>query len=86
MIQRIVQILSVRGPMTAGKLGLALWWRKGLMNRPENVNATMFCRPAGALLRRAQRAGLVRCDRRGSIMVWYANARLDFQKESAERQ
>ena len=67
-----LRILRSRGPMTASQLGIALWWRDGIAARPENVAATMFCRPAGALLRRMLKDGLVRLDDRGKVRMWYA--------------
>jgi hypothetical protein len=74
----LVGILSAKGPMTAGKVGSELWATRGTACKCENAQATMFCRPAGRLLHRAQRLGLVRCEDRGRVRLWHvrnANAR-----------
>jgi len=73
-VQAIVGILSQKGPMTAGQVGLELWWRDGLVTKPENQTATMFCRPAGRLLHRARREGLVKYRDHGRVRLWSLNA------------
>jgi hypothetical protein len=57
------------GPMTAGHIGLELWGCPE-SGRPENIDATRFCRPAGKLLRRAQQAGIVTDHQRGHVHFW----------------
>jgi hypothetical protein len=74
VVRRAVGILAEDGPMTAGQLGLRLWWRRSLLIVPDNKAATMFCRPAGRLLWRAFRQGLVRYEEKhgGRIRLWLA--------------
>ena len=71
---RLVRLLMDRGPMTAGTLGFELWGTKAQACKTENAQATMFCRPAGALLLRAKAHDLVyRCyDHDRHITLWYA--------------
>lgn len=39
-LERLVHILSDRGPMRAGQLGQELWWKPGDVIRPENDKLT----------------------------------------------
>ena len=75
-IERLVRILSEKGPMRAGQLGQEMWGRPGDVIRPENNALTMHCRAAGRMLRRAERLRLVRCEDRGRYRLWSANADL----------
>ena len=73
-LSHLVRLLLDRGPMTAGTLGFELWGTKAQACKTENAQATMFCRPAGALLARAKALDLVyRCyDFDRHITLWYA--------------
>jgi hypothetical protein len=84
-LERLVRILSDRGPMRAGQIGQELWWKPGDVIRPENNALTMHCRAAGKLLRQAERAGLVRCEDRGRYRMWFANARNQGQTPQGEK-
>lgn len=79
-LMHLVCVLASQGPMTAGALGFELWARKAHHCKDENAQATMFCRPAGALLHQAHRAGLVRYEDRGKIRVWSAVTRRPVEK------
>ena len=73
-LERLVRILTDRGPMRAGQLGQEMWGRPADVIRPENNALTMHCRAAGRMLRRAERMRLVRCEDRGRYRLWSANA------------
>jgi len=73
-IHSLVRILSEQGPMRAGDLGFELWGTKAQRCKCENLQATMFIRPATRMLYRAQSAGLVRWREHGKSRLWYANA------------
>jgi hypothetical protein len=71
-MHRLVRILTERGPMRAGEAGFELWG-KGKQGKCENIQATMYVRPATKLLYRAQGLGLVGwrvCGKNSRI--WYA--------------
>lgn len=83
-LDRLVGILAAKGPITAGTVGYEMWARPGTACKCENAQRTMYCRPAGKLLRRAQRLGLVRCEDRGRVRLWHirtANAGSHRQEE-----
>jgi len=72
-IERLVRILSEKGPMRAGDLGFEIWGTKAQRCKCENVQATMFIRPATKLLYRAESLGLVRWrEEHGKYRIWYA--------------
>ena len=74
-LQRIVRILSEKGPMRAGDLGFEMWGTKATCCKCENAQATMFIRPATKMLYRAEALGLVRWrEHGGRSRMWYANA------------
>jgi hypothetical protein len=87
ILNRAICVLADRGPMTAGQVGLELWWRDSMVVRPGNTIATMFCRSAGKLLRRAEAAGLVRCqfDPYRRKAMWYANTSRQPEPRSGDR-
>jgi hypothetical protein len=66
----LVGILTAKGPMTAGQIGSEMWATLGTACKCENAQATMFCRPAGNLLHRARRLGLVRYRDHGRVRLW----------------
>jgi hypothetical protein len=70
-LQRAVKLLKESGPMLAGGLGLELWGKRPCL-RVENTAATMYCRAAGRLLKRAKEMGLVYDEQRGPQRLWYA--------------
>ena len=71
-LQRVVDILAHHGGMLAGALGYELWGRVPC-GRTDNTAATMYCRPAGKLLKCAKALGLVRDVQKGPQHLWYAN-------------
>ena len=69
-LARLVNVLAEWGPMSAGQVGYALWAGPAMVCKCENAQATMYCRPAGRLLHRAWRLGLVRYEDRDRRRVW----------------
>ena len=59
-LQRLVRRLIELGEQSAGEIGQELWLKDGAWRGvPENSIATRWCRPAGKLLREAERRGWV---------------------------
>lgn len=76
-VKAMVAVVARYNGIPAGKAGFELWSRPATGCRPENVCATMYCRPAGRLLAKAQRMGLVRHEQHGPAKLWYANKEVD---------
>ena len=72
-LQILVDLLIAKGPMRAGDVGYELWARPATACKCEHAQATMYCRPAGKLLKRAQKQGLVWCEERGRYRLWHAS-------------
>ena len=73
--ERLVRLLSEKGPMRAGDLGFEMWGTKATRCKCENSQATMYIRPATKMLYRAEALGLVRWREHGNrSRMWYANA------------
>jgi len=76
-LERLVRILSEKGPMRAGDLGFEMWGSRATCCKCENAQATMYIRPATKLLYRAEALGLVRWREHGPrSRMWYANSKL----------
>jgi hypothetical protein len=58
--ERMLSLLQRLGSTTAAYLGSELWGRSADI-RCENIRATAWARPAGAVLHRLLEKGLVRC-------------------------
>lgn len=56
----------------AGDLGFEVWGKKSDLCRPENAQATMFCRPAGKVLKGLMGKSLVRVreDNLSRLRLW----------------
>jgi hypothetical protein len=67
----LIDLLTNEGPMRAGAIGYALWAQPVTACKCENTQATMYCRAAGQLLKRAQEQGLVWCEERGCYRLWH---------------
>lgn len=80
----LIGILADQGPMSAGQVGYALWANRATVCKCENAQATMYCRPAGRLLHRARRQGLVRYEDRGRRRVWMMRKANDLSEGSDE--
>jgi len=76
-LDSLVRILSEKGPMRAGDLGFEIWGTRAQQCKCENLQATMFIRPATKMLYRAESLGLVRWREHGKSRLWYANSLLD---------
>lgn len=60
-LHRLVRRLAELGEQSAGEIGQELWLQEGAWRGiPENTIATRYCRPAGKLLREAERRKWVR--------------------------
>lgn len=70
-LRALVRVVSRHPRITAGNAGFELWSKPADVCRPENNCSTMFCRPAGKLLAKAERMGLVRHEQHGKTKVWY---------------
>ena len=78
-LQRMVRRLAELGEQSAGELGQELWLKEGAWRGiPENTIATRYCRPAGKLLREAERRGWV-------INRWHRNRWLWRVKHEGKR-
>lgn len=69
---RALEVLRLLGPLRGSDLGWVLWGgtttsgRRGVGSHGQNK----FCRPAGKLLRRLERRGLVVSEFRETCTVW----------------
>ena len=70
-LHALVRIVADNKGITAGHAGFELWGESDSC-RPENTCATMHCRAAGKLLKRAQALGLVYYRQHGPARLWYA--------------
>ena len=70
-LERMVRILSERGPMRAGDLGAEMWLRD--CQRYVDDAGRRHCRAAGKMLRQAKTLGLVRDQQLGPNHLWFAN-------------
>ena len=57
--------------MKAGELGFVLWAKPWHSCKDENQQTTMFCRPAGKLLSKLRRDGLVDFHHKGRNKYWF---------------
>lgn len=64
-----LRILDKMGEQSAGELGQELWLKE-YRGIPDNTLATRYCRPAGKLLRAAERLGWVRSREHRNRKVW----------------
>ena len=83
-LERLVRTLSEKGPMRAGDLGFEVWGSRGARCKCENVQATMYVRPATKMLYRAEKLGLVKWRESGKSRLWYAND-TDHPERACER-
>ena len=72
-LKRLVGIVTAHDGILAGALGYELWGTSPC-GMDENTAATMYCRPAGKLLKKARALGLVRDIQKGPRRLWYATA------------
>lgn len=68
-VYKLLRRLDELGEQSAGEIGQELWLdgRRGI---PENTLATRYCRPAGKLLREAERKGWVRSREGRNRKLW----------------
>lgn len=84
LMQRLVRVLKSKGPLRTGDVGFELWSVPACAGHDENIQSTMFVRPASKLLGRAEKLGLVRWQQHGKSRVWSAQPNARVSESSAE--
>lgn len=69
LVRQLIKRLDELGEQSAGELGQEMWLKDG-RGIPENTLATRYCRPAGKLLRAAERLGWVTSREARNRKLW----------------
>ena len=72
VVKEMVEIVARYNGILAGAAGFELWGKPEMVIRCENICATMYCRAAGKVLKRAQALGLVYSRQDRNMRLWYA--------------
>lgn len=72
--RRMLAVIRRNPGFRAGAAGYELWHQPGHQCKPENNQATMFCRQAGKILRQLRLQGLVNCRQDGPALKWTCTA------------